>query len=325
MEGGLTLYPLIYEVRNMDYNKDVEEDAFDFLSDIEADIKAAIINGEEDISAIRCDENGYGYIRDAFHEAVVDRAYSIEDAAYVIANCEEEETDTGLWEGCDMYDAMQRCAAFSYGNDVWVEVERVYDQFVEEFEPSYLVVDEDENTIKESTEDGEAEEWIESQPGRVRGLWVKEGRGNIDEIWKEYEDDNTVSEIETGGSDELFVLKRWVKLNARAGTWSGYPLGSVYIDTRCGIGYSMPDVKDFYDYDGIARRKVPSMVGKYVEAVKERIAELEGITGKPYTATVELEADSEREIIDTLHEIAGKIQDGYETGAGWKLRKREGA
>ena len=44
----------------MDYTRDVEEDAFDFLSDIEADIKAAIINGEEDISAIRCDETGYG-------------------------------------------------------------------------------------------------------------------------------------------------------------------------------------------------------------------------------------------------------------------------
>jgi hypothetical protein len=315
-----------FEVIKMDYTKDVEDDAFDFISDIEADIKAAIINGEEDISEITCDETGYGEIRDAFHESVTDRAYSIEDAAFIIANCEDEETDTGIWEGLEMREAMQACAAYSYGNDVWQEITEQYESMIDEFEPSYLVVDEDDNTVKEFTEDGDAENWIESQPGGVRGLWVKEGRGNIDELWKEYEADNTVSEIETGGRDELFVLKRWVKLNAKAGEWGGYPLGSVYIDTRCGIGYSMPDVKDFYDQDRITRLQLPSMQGKYVDAVKERIAELEGIIGKPIKVTVELEGDSEREIIDELHEIAGKIQDGYETGAGWMYRdRRKGA
>jgi hypothetical protein len=315
----------------MDYNKDVEEDAFDFLSDIEADIKDAIINGETDISEIVCDKTGYCDIRDAFHEAVVDRSYSIEDAAFVIANCEEEETDTGIWEGQEMHQAMQACAAYSYGNDVWVEVERVYDEMVEEFEPSYIVVDADGNRHpgnpeKDFPEEEDAQNFIrwEVEQTDQKGLEVIEGRGNIDKLWQDYKDDNTTQPIETGGRDELFALQRWVKLNAKAGTWGGYPLGSVYIDTRCGIGYSMPDVKDFYDCDRITRLQLPSMTGKYVEAVKERIAELEGTTEKPYKVTVELEAEQWGEIVTGLHEIAGRIADGYETGVGWKLQIRRG-
>ena len=309
----------------MDYTRDVEEDAFDFLSDIEADIKAAIINGEEDISAIRCDENGYGYIRDAFHEAVVDRAYNIEDAAFIIANCEEEETDTGLWEGCDMYDAMQRCAAFSYGNDVWVEVESQYEGLLGEFEPSWKVVDGVGCDVKEFEDEDEALDWVtENDEDGDKGYEVIEGRGNIDKIFQDWTDDNTTQPIETGGRDELFALKRWVKKSEKASTWAGYPLGSVYIDTRCGIGYSMPDVRDFYDCDRITRLQLPSMTGKYVEAVKERIAELEGMTEKPYKVTVELEAEQWGEIVTGLHEIAGRIADGYETGVGWKLQIRRG-
>lgn len=307
----------------MDYTRDVEKAAFDFLSDIEADVKAAIISGEEDISEITCEESGYGEIRGFFHESVVDQSYSIEDAAFVIANCENEETDTGMWEGLEMDEAMQRCAAFSYGNDVWAEVESQYEGLLGEFEPSYLVVDEDDNTVKEFTEDGDAEDWIESQPGGVRGLWVKEGRGNIDKVWQDWEDDNTTQPIETGGRDELFVLKRWMKLNARAGDWGGYPLGSVYIDERCGTGYSMPDVRDFYDYDVIARHKLPSMVGKYSTAVQVRIDELEDTTGAPVRLTVELEGNNEAEIITRLQHIIERINKFDTESHDWKMIKRE--
>jgi len=309
----------------MDYDTEVEKDAYAFLSDIEDDIKEAILNGEDDVSNIRCDISGYGEIQDAFFESVTDRSYTIEDAAFVIANCTEEETDTGLWGGKDMYDAMQTCAAFSYSHDVWAKVVEVYEEMLDKFEPSYIVVDEDDNAVKEFSEDGEAENWIESQPGRTRGLWVKEGRGNIDELWQEYEDENTTKPIEAGGSDELFALKRWVKLSEKAGTWGSYPLSGSYIDARCGTGYSMPDVKNFVDVDHETGLKLPHMRGKYIDAIKERIEELEGITKKRYTVTVDLEADHRGEIITGLGEIAIKIGDGYETGAGWKLRKREGA
>ena len=305
----------------MDYDTEVEKDAFDFLLEIEDDIKAAIIAEEDDVSEIQCDESGYGEIRDAFHEQVTDRSYDIEDAAYVIANCSEAETDSGIWEGQDMQGAMQACAAYSYSNDVWAKVVEVYEGLYDEFEPSWIVVDSTGEELETFTDEEAAQEYCDDEENE-EAFEVKEGRGNVDELWQDYKDENIESEIETGGSDELAVLRQWVRLSKKASTWGGYPFGSVYIDARCGTGYSMPDVKDFYDFDVIARRKLPSMVGKYGDAINDRIEELEGITRKPYIVTVDLETDTEREIIDGLHEIAGKIQDGYETGYGWMFRNR---
>lgn len=306
----------------MDYNQDVTEDAFNFLSEIEEDIKNAIVSGEEEVEEIVCDESGYGEIRDAFHEQVTDRAYSIEDAAYVIANCEEEETDTGMWEGLEMHEAMQRCAAFSYANDVWAEIKSQYEGLLCEFEASWKVVDALGGDVGEFTEDGDAEDWItENDEDGEEGYEVKEGRGNIDEVWQDWVNDNTVSEIETGGKDELFALQRWVKLNAKSGMWGGYPLGGVYIDARCGTGYSMPDVKDFYDQDRITRLQLPSMKGKYLDVVKERIEELEGIT-TPVTLTVELNGDTADEIITRLQHIGERISEGDTASYDWKLTKR---
>lgn len=313
----------------MDYDIEVEKDAYAFLSDIEEDIKKAILNGEEDISDIECEENGYGNIRDFFHESVTDRAYSIEDAAWVIANCEEEETDSGMWEGQEMHQAMQICAAYSYSNDVWAKVEEIYEEMFDNFEPSYIVVDEDGeryegNAEADFSEEEDAQSYIDEMSDEEdrEGLEVEEGRGNIDEIWQTYEDENVESEIETGGEEELQVLRQWVRLCGNAGMWGGYPFGSVYIDARCGTGYSMPDVKDFTDFDIIARRKLPSMVGNYADAVKARIEELEGITGRPYRMAVEIEGDGINEILATLDEIRDGIIGGHTNGYGWNLKHR---
>lgn len=310
----------------MDYNIEVEKDAYAFLSDIEEDIKEAILNGEEDVSNIRCEISGYGEIQDAFFESVTDRSYTIEDAAFVIANCENEETDTGLWGYKEIGDAMQTCAALSYGNDVWAKVVEVYEGLYDDFEPSYIVVDEDGNRhdgCKEVdfSEEEDAQGYInyDVEPEDREGLEVIEGRGNIDELWHEYEADFIAEPVEVGSTEELQVLRQWVRLAKKAGTWGGYPLGSVYIDSRCGTGYSMPEVKDFYDFDAIARQKVPGMVGKYGDAIKDRIEELEGITGKEWAVTVELEADQWGEIVTNLHEIAGQIADGHKEGHGWKF------
>jgi len=303
----------------MDYETEVEKDAYAFLSDIEEDIKEAIINGEDDVSNIRCDISGYGEIQDAFFESVTDRSYTIEDAAFVIANCEDEETDTGLWEGKDMYDAMQTCAAFSYSHDVWAKVVEVYEGLYDEFEPSWIVVDGTGGELETFTDEDAAQEYCDDEANED-AFEVEEGRGNIDELWQEYEADFIAEPVEVGSTEELHVLRQWVRLSKKSGNWSGYPLGSVYIDSRCGTGYSMPEVKDFYDFDIIARQKVPGMVGKYGDAVNERIEELEGITGKEWVVTVELKADQWGEIVTNLHEIAGQIADGHKEGHGWKLR-----
>lgn len=302
----------------MDYDTEVEKDAYAFLSDIEDDIKKAILNGEDDISDIECNESGYGYIRDFFHESVTDRSYSIEDAAWVIANCEEEETDSGMWEGQEMHQAMQICAAFSYGNDVWMKVAEIYEEMFDNFEPNYDVKNADDEVIATFTDEDEANDTYDT----TKGYEIEEGRGNIDEIWQEYEDENVESEIETGGAEELQVLRQWIRLCGKAGMWGGYPFGSVYIDARCGTGYSMPDVKDFTDFDIIARRKLPSMTGSYADAVKARIEELEGITGRPYRMAVEIDGDGINEILATLDEIRDGIIGGHTNGYGWNLKHR---
>lgn len=307
----------------MDYKQDVAEDAFDFLSEIEEDIKDAIVSGEEEVDEIVCDKTGRGEIRDYFHEEVIDRGYSIEDAAFVIANCEEEETDRGLWEGLEMDRAMQACAAYSYSNDVWAEVKSQYEGLSDEFEPSWKVVDVTGDVIKEFDDEDTAQEWIDkNDENDMEGYEVTEGRGNIDEIWQDWVNDNTTQAIETGGRDELFALQRWVKLGAEAGLWGGSPLGGVYIDARCGTGYSMPDVKNFYDQDRITRLQLPSMTGKYLDAVKERIVELEGITSAPVTLTVELDGDTEDGIMARLQHISERIGEGDTESYDWKLTKR---
>lgn len=53
------------------------------------------------------------------HECHVDKSYSLRDAANVLDQLDEfEETDSGLWEGLDMKDALSACAAYTYGNAV---------------------------------------------------------------------------------------------------------------------------------------------------------------------------------------------------------------
>jgi len=181
------------------------------------------------------------------------------------------------------------------------------------------VVDGTGEELETFTDEDAAQEYCDDEANED-AFEVEEGRGNIDELWQEYESDFHVEPVGAGSTEELQVLRQWVRLSKKAGTWGGYPLGSVYIDSRCGTGYSMPEVKDFYDFDVIARQNVPGMVGKHGDAINDRIEELEGITGKEWAVTVELKADQWGEIVVKLHEIANQIAGGGHTeGTGWKF------
>ena len=110
----------------MEYHEDIVKEAFEFLSELESDIKQSIIEGIEYVGDIELEESGYGDIHDHFHLSVIDRSLSLGDAAYILEHSQNEETDSGLWEGQDMRTALQTCAAFTYGNDVWEEVMEQY-------------------------------------------------------------------------------------------------------------------------------------------------------------------------------------------------------
>lgn len=58
---------------------------------------------------------------DAYHhESHVDESYDLKEAAEVLDQLDEwEESDSGLWQGLDMKEALSACAAYTYGNCVY--------------------------------------------------------------------------------------------------------------------------------------------------------------------------------------------------------------
>lgn len=263
----------------MNYNADVEEDAVYFIIDNDESIKEAIIEESEFYDAM--DD-----LDQAFHESIVDRAYTLQDAAYVIENCRNRESDSGVWEGQDMEDAMQTCAAFSYGNDVREDIEGFYDELKIAFEDEYEAVQDarreemqnDPIVIKHVKEcdgldlDTFIEEEIELNEDELK-------QKAIDIVFSNFVCEHTVHQQESGGRDEVYAIRRWLKLNGDAGMWGGYPVGSSYIDSRCGTGYSMPEIKNYVDLDRRIGIEFPELRNKNREQMKERLKELEDKLG----------------------------------------------
>lgn len=220
----------------MNYLKDVLGDAVSFLQDHEEAIKDAIVDD------LDFDRNDINCLDEDFHLDITDRAYTLSDAAYIIENCENEETDSGLWENQQPEDAIKTKAAFSFSMDVWLKCEELY----QEIQVRYDEIEE------EGTPEG----------------------GMVDLAWQEFEE--KYIKVETyvlGSPDEERTLKRWLDLNANAGIWSGSPFGSSYIDTRCGSGHGMPVIKDFVDFDNQAAAKLPHLKGKYRSDIQAYYAE----------------------------------------------------
>jgi len=227
------------------YEKDVEEDANDFIKEMREYIEKAIADNECDFDDIKTE---YGDLRDRFHEDIIDRAYSPEDAIFILQNCENEEMDGGLWEGLDWREQLSARAAYTYGNDVWIKIEEIVQELQSRID--------DAEHGNESTDDLR-EEIAET-------------------VFDAWEQEQTVQPIEKNSQEELELLRSWRYLQNKAGWWGGYPVGSSYIDSRCGTGHGMPDIKDFVDLDHEMARKLPHIAGKRKEDVEARIKELGG-------------------------------------------------
>jgi hypothetical protein len=64
--------------------------------------------------------NDYGSGDSYHHESHVDKPYNFEEAAQLIGELSDyEETDTGLWQGMGMKEAVCACAAYTYGAAVY--------------------------------------------------------------------------------------------------------------------------------------------------------------------------------------------------------------
>lgn len=113
---------------NRDYKTQVDEEASSFISDHED----MIIEAVKDSAS--WDYNDIHGLDTSWHECITDRCYSSMEAAFVIDNCENEETDTGLWEGLDLRQQLSAMAAYSYANDVWFACKDFYEQIKEDVE-----------------------------------------------------------------------------------------------------------------------------------------------------------------------------------------------
>jgi len=224
----------------MDYDIEIENEARDFIIDNEDMIIEALKNDAD------WDYNDMDNLDSLWHETIVDRAYTVEDATYILDNCENEETDSGIWEGLDYRDEMSARAAYSYSNDVWFTWEGFYDELKERMQE---LIDE---------EDMEEDDAAQT-------------------AFDEFKNDSqyTIVPVEKGSDEELNLIRQWLNMNKNyAGSRGGYPAGGSYIDSRCGTGHGMPDVKDYVDFDHEFAQKVPWLSGKYKDVVEKRHDEL---------------------------------------------------
>lgn len=245
----------------VDYQKDVEEDAVALILDNEDMFKQAI---KDDVDF---DRNDIDDLDQVFHESITDRGYTPEDAIFILENCENEETDSGIWDGCEDYrEELSARAAYSYANDVWFKGEELYNELKTFYADAYEAMQEQHKEDPEPKDDDEEED----QEDKIKEEAATEA---ITEFRNRY--DPKLAPVEEGSEEEYELLKEWLSLNSKSGMWGGYPLGGSYIDSRCGTGHGMPDVKDYVDFDRLVAKRVPHLRSKYQGDIKSYFEKLE--------------------------------------------------
>lgn len=254
----------------MNYREDVNDDAVSFVENNKDMLRQALIDGND------FDRNDIDGLDSSFHE-VEDRAYTytLMDAAFIVENCTNEETDSGLWEGQQPEEAIKTKAAFSYAADVWEKLEGIYKAMQQEFEESKDKLGERLDELVEADSLSEAEQ---AERAKLEDDDVCSGIAADATIsWFEAKYCAPEEALEVGSEQEREATRRWLELASHAGMFAGYPVGKSYIDARCGVGYSMPEVKDFVDFDRKFAQQVPHLAGKNSGEVQEF---LDVVTGK---------------------------------------------
>lgn len=126
------------------YYQLAEEDAKMLVTDyfMNEIIEQLMENGEASDDYNNDYSNGDGI----FHDEIVDRDYSTEEAIELLNDLREyEETDSGLWEGESWDRALATIAAFTYGNAVYDE----WTKLIEEINGIDLEENETEEQLEE--------------------------------------------------------------------------------------------------------------------------------------------------------------------------------
>jgi hypothetical protein len=70
------------------------------------------------------------------------------------------------------------------------------------------------------------------------------------------------------------MIEKYLSLGDNADLWGGYPCGSSYIDSRCGIGFGMPNIHDYVTYDHMISKVIPDISGKNKSEIKLYLEQL---------------------------------------------------
>ena len=216
-------------MERLDYGEAVEKDAKEFVSEHIDEIAELMVNMEEDLFT---DDN----IEDSLNESL-DRSYTPEDAIFVLDNCKNEETDSGLWEGIkDWRQELGTRAAYTYMNDVREAVETIYKYAYEEF-------------MTDQVDDSDDEPDDSKESERAKSI--------LNSLTEE-----KIEQVEPGTEREKEILLEWLRLNRNVGLRGGYALGSSYIDGRCGVGFGTPEQYIYVKTDKVVAKQLPHLAGK---------------------------------------------------------------
>lgn len=243
------------------YDAEVKKEAIDFIEEVFDDV----------IEAIKDDES-YLFksndIDDRFFECVTDRSYSLTDAAFVIENSRNVEEDYGLWEGKDPAEALETQAAFTFANDVRCEVEEIYEDLKLEFDNKKSdVYDELWAKYVDNGDDTKDDDGYDPEED------AEEAAKKFLEDYFKHTYNSPVEVVKLTG-DRIRMIERYLDLAGRADLWEGYPCGSSYIDSRCGVGFGMPEIHDYVEFDHMISHAIPDISGKSKPEIRAYLEEL---------------------------------------------------
>ena len=244
----------------VDYYDEVRKEAVDFIEEVMDEVAESLKNGEDYLLD--------GDVEDRFFECVTDRSYTLSDAAFVIDHSNNVETDSGLWEGMPPKEAIEAQAAFTFSNDVHSKVEEIYEDLKSTYDDNYGEVYDDlmerhKNDVKADPDDDDYDATEDAEEAAV--VFTKE--------YFEEEYGNSIPVV-TDKKEQIFMIERYLTLKDNASLWGGYPVGGSYIDSRCGVGFGMPTIHDYVEYDHEIARAIPAIRGMYREDVKKYVNNL---------------------------------------------------
>lgn len=241
------------------YDGEVRKEAVDFIEDVFDDVIDAIVDDEDYLF-------NNSSIDDTFFESVTDRSYSITDAAFVIENSDNVESDSGLWDGKDPSEALECQAAFTYANDVKSDVEEIYQEIKSVYDEKYDEIYRDlEDKNIEAGDKGDEDYDPEDDAREAAKQFID------DYFQNEY---NEPVAVVTSAGDRIRMIERYLALGDNAGMWAGFPCGGSYIDSRCGVGFGMPEIHDYVEFDHMISHAIPDISGKNTSEIKVYLKEL---------------------------------------------------